>query len=451
MKNNILHIEFDVKFLICLPKRIYCPECGTLSKRRSKDKVFYRDLNLDKPTVLCVTVGNYYCPKCRRHYRNELPFAVKGSHFTKRVIDTAIKAVDRDNMSFNNIPERLRDDFNVDVSCSSTRRWFNRFGDTLDWGEYEEYVQATCSGVVCFDELYDGKFCVITAVDGITDKVIGYQISDNAKSEELKRFFKYLKDEAGIDIIVAITDGNTRYPASLKAIWPKIKHQLCLFHVIKDVNRDIQDAVRSYRRTLPKAKKLKRGRLPKGKRRTLEKKRHEKEKKKREERFKIWKARHLFTKKDVNLTGEEKITLKELFLRHPTLKRIREFEVEFYEIFEKSKTKEEALKRRDKLSSRKKYLKNKFLTRAIKKLKKEKFKDMITYLEYENLPRTTNSAERENRRIRLDQKTRYRIRTKYGLHNKIKVRAMRRFRDNLSSKKKVELRLRQERQYNVAI
>ena len=63
---------------------------------------------------------------------------------------------------------------------------------------------------------------------------------------------------------VVVTDGSNLYPAVLAELWPDADHQLCVFHVIKDINKLILDAVRRMRTAMSRrgkaGRKKKRGR-----------------------------------------------------------------------------------------------------------------------------------------------------------------------------------------------
>ena len=47
---------------------------------------------------------------------------------------------------------------------------------------------------------------------------------------------------------VVVTDGSNLYPAVLAELWPYARHQLCVFHVLKDINAHVFDALRRLRR-----------------------------------------------------------------------------------------------------------------------------------------------------------------------------------------------------------
>jgi hypothetical protein len=57
------------------------------------------------------------------------------------------------------------------------------------------------------------------------------------------------------------TDGSPLYPEPLALIFPGVSHQVCEFHVLKEINKQTLKAVTAVRRELKKKlPKLKRGR-----------------------------------------------------------------------------------------------------------------------------------------------------------------------------------------------
>ena len=49
---------------------------------------------------------------------------------------------------------------------------------------------------------------------------------------------------------VDVTDGSNVYPAVLQEVWPKAKHQLCVFHVLQDITAKVLDGGRRLRRQM---------------------------------------------------------------------------------------------------------------------------------------------------------------------------------------------------------
>ena len=47
-----------------------------------------------------------------------------------------------------------------------------------------------------------------------------------------------------------VTDGSNLHPAVIAEFWSEADHQLCVFHVIKDINKLILDAVRRVQKAM---------------------------------------------------------------------------------------------------------------------------------------------------------------------------------------------------------
>jgi hypothetical protein len=57
------------------------------------------------------------------------------------------------------------------------------------------------------------------------------------------------------------TDGSDLYPGAIQVVWPEVPHQLCEFHVLKDLNLATLHAVAKVRKDLTaQLPKLGRGR-----------------------------------------------------------------------------------------------------------------------------------------------------------------------------------------------
>lgn len=83
-----------------------------------------------------------------------------------------------------------------------------------------------------------------------------------------------------------------------------------------------------------------------------------------------------------------------------------------YCIFARRVTKRKAWARRKKMLDNPVYAGYSRLVTAMKKLGKEVFKKLVSYLGYTNVPRTNNHVEGINRTFRKQQKTRYKRRVK---------------------------------------
>src|SRR6266702_4899447 len=86
--------------------------------------------------------------------------------------------------------------------------------DFLDW------ALADFSGSVAADELYDGPFCMLSAVDNRRYKRILYEVLDHDPThDDIRAFFGRLKTALtarDLPLVGITTDGSALYPAPLR-------------------------------------------------------------------------------------------------------------------------------------------------------------------------------------------------------------------------------------------
>ncbi len=152
----------------------------------------------------------------------------------------------------------------------------------------------------------------------------------------MRRFLQNLKTW-GLEPQTAITDGSDLYPRLLEVLWPDADYQLCVFHVIKDINELILDAVRRLRGQMAqrgnKGRRKKRGR-PKRRAKAAARRRGLTVKQKAH--F-VFKHRHLIVKRRENFTAPDRadlITMREYL---PELAVLRRFADRLYWLFDSPK------------------------------------------------------------------------------------------------------------------
>src|SRR3984885_6361132 len=94
------------------------------------------------------------------------------------------------------------------------------------------------SGTLCIDELHLGEQTLLLATDPIADRVVGFLLVRVNDQPHLRRFLRTLS-YWGFAPRVVVTDGSNLSPAVLAEVWPTARHQLCVFHVLQDVNRKV--------------------------------------------------------------------------------------------------------------------------------------------------------------------------------------------------------------------
>src|SRR3989454_5335469 len=120
--------------------------------------------------------------------------------------------------------------------------------DFLDW------ALADFSGYVAADELYDGPFCMLSAVDNRRYKRLLYDVVDHDPThDDIRAFLRRLKTALtarALTLLGITTDGSALYPAPLAEVFGGVRHQLCAFPIVADVVKAVLGAVASARKSL---------------------------------------------------------------------------------------------------------------------------------------------------------------------------------------------------------
>src|SRR6266545_8390752 len=77
---------------------IPCDRCRQPAARFSNAERVAIDLDLDRPTLLLITVSVHFCVPCRHYFRAQPPFLHPDASYTNRVVATAVAAVYNDRM-----------------------------------------------------------------------------------------------------------------------------------------------------------------------------------------------------------------------------------------------------------------------------------------------------------------------------------------------------------------
>ena len=275
-------------------------------------------------------------------------------------------------------------------------------GDFLDW------ALADFSGYVAADELYDGPFCILSAVDNHGYKRILYEVLDHAPDhDDIRAFLQRLKTALtarALTLVGITTDGSALYPVPLAEVFGGVPHQLCEFHMVADVVKAVLGAVASERKSLAAQQPT----LPQGRPSTKAAKAAARKKKRLEEkRVDLYNHRHLFVQH--HLSRSEHKRLWRITRGLPRLRTLREIMEQVYALFDRRCRTQTALDKLDKL--RRRLLRFKQLGETLKKLFSPTLEKALTFLDDKLLPSTSNAVERSNRRYRKRQKSVYRVRT----------------------------------------
>jgi hypothetical protein len=83
----------------------------------------------------------------------------------------------------------------------------------------------------------------------LQDLPVAFALVASNDKDHMRRFLGNLKTWELVTEVV-VTDGSNLNPALLAELWPDARHQLCVFHVLKDLHKHVLDAVRRLRRGL---------------------------------------------------------------------------------------------------------------------------------------------------------------------------------------------------------
>jgi phage tail protein X len=274
--------------------------------------------------------------------------------------------------------------------------------DFLDW------ALTDFSGYVAADELYDGPFCILSAVDNRRYKRLLYDVLDHDPThDDIRAFLGRLKTALvarNLTLCGVTTDGSALYPTPLMEVFGKVQHQLCQFHLVAEVVKAVVGAVASARKGLAaKQPKLRRGRpsTPAAKQAARTKKRLA------APRAALFASRHLFVQRHLNTT--ERKTLWRVSRGLPQLQALRAIMEQVYALFDRRCRTQTALDKLAKLRRRVQRFAS--LGDTLKKLFAPTLDKALTFLDDKLLPSTSNAVERGNRRYRKMQKQVYRVRT----------------------------------------
>jgi len=262
------------------------------------------------------------------------------------------------------------------------------------------------------DELYDGPFCVLSIVDNRTFRRLIYDVLDHdPTNEDIERFLRRFRDELdqrGLRLKGVTTDGSPLYPEPLARVFPGVAHQLCEFHVIKELTKAVMKAVAKVRKTIA----VRMPDLGRGRPTTLAAKRAAKCRKRLQKKVAdLFDHRHLFVQH--GLTPSERRIFSRITRGLPHLRNLREIMDEVYRLFDRRCSTRTALDKLSRLRNRVRRFKK--VGKTLQKLFSPNLHKALTFLDDSQLPSTSNAVERGNRRHRKMQKSVYGVRTQKSL------------------------------------
>jgi len=389
-----------------------CPRCGVAGRRKRPLHRRIRSLAYRQVAYLDVHYAEYQarcrCCKFFRSWPLDVPAKADYDGLVRQaVLDRLLE----DGLNVQRTLQALQRDFFLTLSegfLYDCLRW--KIGQ-LDLAVHRQLVRQRFSGTLCVDELHLGRFTLLLATDPLANLPVGFALVSRNDAAHMRRFLKNLKT-GGLEPQVVVTDGSNLYPTVLAELWPGARHQLCVFHLLKDINDLILQAVRRLARALQRRGKAGRKRARGRPRQAAQAARAAHGPTLQEKAGFVLKHRFLIVKKAIDLTHEQGEILKQLFAFVPDLQTLWCFACEVRSLFAKEARVQVLWQRRAALLREAKYQGVPELAKAMKLLERGKFTKAVAFVYSKGAERvrTNNHVERANRSFRFTEKVRYKWR-----------------------------------------
>jgi hypothetical protein len=265
--------------------------------------------------------------------------------------------------------------------------------------------------------LYDGPFCVLSAVDARQQRRLLYEVLDHDPTQvDILLFLARLHDHIrahGHTVLGITTDGSPLYPQPIALALGDVPHQVCEFHILKELTKAVLHAVARLRKQLAaQAPKLPRGH-PRAT--PVARRQHRRAQRIQQRVADLFEHRHHFVRH--HLTAAQRAALRDLSRGLPCLWVLRAIMDEVYRLFDRRCRTDTALAKLARLRRRVRRFRG--LGKSLDKLHSPNLEKALTFLDDKLLPATSNAVERGNRRYRKMQKAIYRVRTQAAIKGRL--------------------------------
>src|SRR5262245_36013192 len=242
----------EVRVVCCAPKTHPCPHCGHPGRRVRRLCRKVRALAYRREAWLEVRYAEYKARcRCRKTFRS-WPLGVPAkADYDELVRQAALDRVLEDGMNVQRTLAAMWRDFYLKLSEGFVYDCIRWAVARLALPAHRRMVSERASGTLCIYELHLGRFTLLLATDPIADIPVAFALAGRNDKLHMRRFLKNLKGWGLLPRLV-VTDGSDLYPAVLAELWPAARHQLCVFHILKDVNDLTLGGVRRLARALPR-------------------------------------------------------------------------------------------------------------------------------------------------------------------------------------------------------
>ncbi len=396
----------------CAPRKAPCPHCGKAARRKRTCQRQVRTIAYQRIALLDITCGEYRARcACCTTFRTTPDGVLPKHHYDNQVRQAVLDHILDSHLNAEATLHALRRDSLLDLSTGFVYDCLRDAARRLDLAEHRRQSLTRFSGTLCVDEIHLGDYTLLLATDPPGDFPVAFALVAHNDQEHMRRFLNNLKTW-GLRPRVVVTDGSNLYPALLAGLWPQAEHQLCVFHVLKDINQKVLDAVKRRRRH--KSRQGRAGRRRGRPRRKANRRRRVTAKAKAH--F-VFKKRHLIVQRREGLSPRQKKELTLLLEYIPALRVLRQFCDAVYRLRSDGQSEDQAHRRWAWLQSQRRFQVVPELACALEILRLEQFDKMIAFLRRPvgQRVRTNNHVERTNRKLRYWEKVRYKWRQRKSL------------------------------------
>lgn len=230
-----------------------CPDCGSGQVAyHSTRRRIVEHLDAERPTFLVLPVAKYACaaPACgRKYFTPPIAEAAPYAHTSRRLQRTAAGLYRRGKAALREVAADLREFWQTGTGKSSVLRWHRR---TLA-EDCPRPAALPFSAVLCIDEVYDTaggtRRPIFTCVDPISGLTVRIPL-ERADAAGLAAAMQRVR-ALGARPRVIVSDLWAAYPDALRQVWPDAERQVCWFHVMQWVTRKLSELLKRYGETLP--------------------------------------------------------------------------------------------------------------------------------------------------------------------------------------------------------
>jgi hypothetical protein len=401
-----------VRVVRCAPKSHPCPRCGKPGRRKRRLHRRIRSLAYRQVAYLDVYYAEYQARcRCRKFFRSWPVDVPAKSDYDALVRAAVLDRILEDGLNVQRTLAAMRRDFFLKLSEGFVYDCLRWKVAQLDLRAHRLMVIDKFSGTLCLDELHLGRFTLLLATDPIADLPVGFALVSRNDHDHMRRFLNNLKGW-GLLPRVVVSDGSNLYPALLAELWPRARHQLCVFHILKDINDLILAGVRRLARAMQRRGRAGRKRQRGRPRKAQQAARAAAGPTLKEKAGFVLKHRFLLVKKTSDLDKQQWEDLTQMFDYLPQLRALWCFASEVRGLFEKEARVQTLWQRRQALLRQEKYRQVPELIEAMKMLEAGKFKKAVAfvYSAAAEKVRSNNHVERANRGFRFTEKLRYKWR-----------------------------------------